>query len=211
MKTPFRFPLTVGDIELFTHPREDHTFRRPHFIDGALCAGNGHIAIRSTSGRWMASDFTPAPSEFLQRFSSLPWGAIHGESPEWRAMDDVRAMVYRYGSVGIWTDKLKRGPSPVVEIGKHHLIRLSHLQLISCLPRCEVYAGPVTRHDPLFFRYNGGTVIVPIDRGLTTASFGIFAPSLDLFTQERIARSDSRRIIHGGHLKGWPPQDPSDQ
>lgn len=205
MKTPFRFPLTVGDIELFTHPAEDHAFHLAHFIDGALCAGNGHIAIRATSGRWMASDFTPAPSEFLQRFSRLPWGAIHGDSPEWRAMDDVRATIYRYAPIGIWTEKGKRSPSPVVEIGKHHLIRLSHLQLIARLPRCEVYAGPVTRHDPLFFRYNGGTVIVPIDRGLTFGTFGIFAPSLDMFTQERIDRSEARPLIHGGHLKGWPP------
>jgi hypothetical protein len=207
MKAPFPFPLTVGDIECFTHPAEDHAFHRPHIIDGALCAGNGHIAIRAERGRWMASDFTTPPTEFLERFARLPWGAIHGDSPEWRRMDDVRGTIYRYASIGIWTEKKKRSPSPVVEIGKFHLIRLSHLQLIARLPRCEVYAGPVTRHDPLFFRYNGGTVIVPIDRGLTTASFGIFAPSLDILTHERNARSDSRPLIHGGHLKGWPPQD----
>ena len=209
-KAPMRFPLTEGDIALFCHPGEGHPYQRPHMIKGNLHAGNGHIAIRATSGRWMESDFQPAPELFKTRIGSLPWGAIHGDSPEWRSMDEVRGTIYKYAPITIWTDKGKRAPSPVVSIGGHHLIRLSHLQLIARLPRCEAYAGAVTRHDPLFFRYNGGSVIVPTDQSLTTASFEIFAPRHDVLSGERIARSSTRQDFSGGHMPGWPPPEPID-
>ena len=146
-KAPMRFPLTEGDIALFCHPAEGHPYHRPHMIEGNLHAGNGHIAIRATSGRWMESDFQPAPEPFKTRIGGLPWGAIHADSPEWRSLDEVRGTIYKYAPITIWTDKGKRAPSPVVSIGGHHLIRLSHLQLIARLPRCEAYAGAVTRHQ----------------------------------------------------------------
>jgi hypothetical protein len=209
-KAPMRFPLTEGDIRLFCHPAEEHQYASPHMIEGNLCAGNGHIAIRATSGRWMESDFTAPSPDFAQRIGSLPWAAIPGDSPEWRSMDEIRGTIYRFAPISIWTEKGKRSPSPIVSIGGHHLIRLSHLQLIARLPRCEAYAGATTRHAPLFFRYNGGTVIVPTDKALTTASFGIFHPRTHALTGERVARTTTRQTINGGHLKGWPPAEPID-
>jgi hypothetical protein len=179
-------------------------------LEGCLYAGNGHIAIRATSGRWMASDFEPPAELFRRKVGSLPWESVPGDSPEWIPLDDGRGTIYRYAPVSIWTEQNKRSATPVVKIAGQHLIRLSHLQLIARLPRCEVYAGPVTRHDPLFFRYNGGAVIVPTDKSLTTASLALFTPCIDTLSGKSVERTKHRQTFSGGHLKGWPPATPSD-
>lgn len=210
MKTPFRFPLLAGDVASFCHPSPMHELHEPHILDGDLVAGNGFLAIKAARGRWMASDFTPAAEGFICRLARLPWGTFPPDDGEWRALDDVRGHLFRFATHSVWRDNHTLAPSPVWEIGGQHNIRLSHLQHLSRLPQCEVYAGAQCRDSPAYFRYNGGRVIVPTDQRLTTHSFSIFAPRYDIFTGQRCSGARTRQIIHGGHIKGWPPADPID-
>jgi len=211
MKTPFRFPLLAGDIASFCHPSPMHDFHEPHILEGALVAANGYMAVRVERGRWMASDFTPAPKAFTTRLTALAWGSFPDDSAEWRALDDVRGQLFRYAPIGMFMEKThKCAPSPVWQVGGQHLIRLSHLQALSRLPRCEVHAGSQTHGTPAFFRFNGGLAIVPPDPRLTVHSAAIFAPAYHALDGYRRDRSTTRQTFSGGHLKGWPPAPPTD-
>lgn len=211
MKTPFRFPLLAGDIATFCHPDPNHDLHEPHILDGALVAANGYIAVRADRGRWMASDFTPPTKAFTDRISPLAWGAFPPDSAEWRAIDDVRGQLFRFAPIGMWIERNHRiAPSPVWQVGGQHLIRLSHLQALSRLPRCEVHAGSQSHGTPCYFRFNGGIAIVPPDPRLAVHSFSIFAPSYHPLEGHRIARTNTRQNFSGGHLKNWPPPPPTD-
>ena len=193
-----------------------HEYHQPHMIDGALYAASGYIAIRAERGRWMASDFDPAPEDFARRLTALPWGSFPADSAEWREMDEVRGNLFRFAAHGVWRENHTLAPSPVWQVGGQHLIRLSHLQHLSRLPRCEVYAGSQTEGAPAFFRYNGGTAIVPQDRRLTAHSFAIFAPQYHILDQYRLDRVAAPKPLgkvttpYASHLKEWPPSQPSD-
>lgn len=213
-KAPFRFPLADGDMMTFCHPSPASGLDQPHFLDGDLHAGNGHIAVRARRGLWMESDYEKPSYEFTDRLASLPWHSFPDrESSEWRDIDDVRGDIYARGVIGVWTEDGKRSPSPVWRIAGTHLIRLSHLQLIARLPAVKVFAGPLTRSQPLMFRFNGGQVIVPIDKSLTTASWEIFAPTYDRFTGTREMRHKAIRPsyvpppVPEAPIDNWPPAE----
>jgi hypothetical protein len=213
-KTPFLFPLRAGDIACFCHPDPTHDLAQPHFIDGDLSAGNGYLAIKATRGLWLESDFTPAPYEAKERISNLPWHNVpEADHPEWRKLDDIRGILYQYGSIHPWTDKHKPTPSPVWRVAQQHLIRLSHLQLIARLPAAQIYCGHLTATSPAFVRFNGGSLIIPLNRSLQAYSRDIFAPSYDVFTGERKTRyvppktSYVPKPIPEPAIEDWPPTD----
>ncbi len=211
MKTPFRFPLLAGDIATFCHPSPMHDLHEPHILDGALVAANGYLAVRAERGRWMASDFTPAPKAFTARLAALAWANFPADSAEWRALDDVRGQLFKFASIGMWMEKNHRcAPSPVWQVAGQHLIRLSHLQALSRLPRCEVHAGSQSHGTAAYFRFNGGLAIVPPDTRLTVHSFSIFVPTYHRLDGYRRERTATQQTFSGGHLKGWPPASPTD-
>ena len=217
MKTPFRFPLLAGDIATFCHPSPMHDYHKAHMIDGALVAANGYMAVRAERGRWMATDFTTPPQAFTDRLSTLPWGEFPADSAEWRDMDDIRPQLFRFAPIGLFMEKNHRcAPSPIWQVGGHHLIRLSHLQQLSRLPRCQVYAGHQSAGSPAYFRFNGGLALVPQDTRLTTHSTSVFSPTYHILDGYRLDRTAQPKPLGkiltptAGHLKDWPPAPPSD-
>lgn len=217
-KAPFPFPLRAGDIAEFCHPSPDSGLDRPHFLDGDLHAGNGHIAIRARRGLWLENDFDKPSYEFMERLSNLPWGSFpDSASPEWRALDDVRGHIYKRAVISPFNEQGKRQPSPIWTIAGAQYIRLSHLQLLARLPGAKVYAGPLTRFSPIYITFNGGTVLVPRDEAIIKpASFNIFAPGFDIFDGSRKARSAPVKTsyvpkpIPDQPIEDWPPAEPQD-
>jgi len=102
-KAPFRFPIAAGDIMTFCHPSPASGLDQPHFVDGDLHAGNGHIAVRARRGLWMESDYQKPDHDFTARLSNLPWHSFPDlDSNEWRNLDDVRGDIYARGVIGVW-------------------------------------------------------------------------------------------------------------
>lgn len=172
----FPYPLQTGVLDHFVHPREGHIFERPVSHEGDVVTANAYIACRFHRGYWSPSDFESAPAAFLERFNALPWARFHGLPDEWQPLDDVRGNLYKYATIEPWTTKDTCAPSPVWRVGGSFLARLSHLQLIARLPRCEIHLGVMGREAPLLFRFNGGMGMLAPDKRLTSASFSIFEP-----------------------------------
>lgn len=210
-KAPFTFPLLAGDIAEFCHPSPESPFHRAHFRDGDLTAGNGFIAIRAMRGRWIESDFTPAPDGFGDRMGTLPWHRIPPPSPEWRDLDEIRGIIYASAPLDPWTPdhKSSPSPSPVWRIAHHHRIRLSHIQLLARLPRCKVFCGHSMKDDPLFISFSSGCALMPPDRRLETQSREIFVPQYDCLTKQRRDRYATQPRFPNTVLN-WPPPEPLD-
>jgi hypothetical protein len=196
-KTPFPYPLQLGALEEFCHPATCHLLSAPHVTgsgrDSAVLAGNGYLAIRVSRGLWMDSDFSPAPPGFFARLEKLPWGR-HGDLPagDWRAMHDVRPSLFRKPPISPWLGA-RVAPSPVCCVAERHRIRLHHLQLISRLPRCEIWCGDATVMEPLFFRFSSGAGIIAWDKSLhdpknnIRVAVSIFNPRRCPITGQRVS------------------------
>jgi len=206
-KIPFVFPLQLGTLDHFTAPLEGHVMAAPrwHAEAGEAFVGNGYIAMRVTGRLWDESDFAPAETRFLDRFLKLPWDrfATLAEA-DWKPMDDIRGTIYRFAPIGCWIER-KRGdlpsrwkvaPSPVVNVADAHLVRLSHLQLIARLPRCQVQTRESTGHTALFFRFNGGRGLIPFDETVTKTNpaFTIFRAQRD-YTGELTPRNSGPCVL----------------
>lgn len=179
MKAPFTFPIPIAAVEIFRHPDPSHALHGLHMDGDALIAGNGYIAVRADRGYWMAGDFEPAPEEFTRRTSALPWHTFPPDGEGWRRMDEKRGDIYDRAPIGLFTEKHKPTPSPVWRVAGMHMIRLSFLQQLARLPRCEVYTAG-TRDDFALFRFNGGRAIVPRDKRLSDPMHPV-SPSGSLF------------------------------
>jgi hypothetical protein len=206
----FPFPLQLGALDWFCHPRPGHVFERPAWWDGEAVAGNGYIALRAHRGHWMASDFPAAEGEFLERCEALGWDRFEGLTEDWMNFDDVRGHLYRHAPIYPWTEAGKCAPSPVWRVGGAFLGRLSHLQLIARLPRCEVHVGRIGPDSPMLFRFSGGRGMLAADKRLTISSFSIFEP----MRHEDGARVGKRMVAPPGWVnpapskfEGWPPAD----
>lgn len=221
-KSPFLFPLLPGDLAEFSHPSNLSPLSAAHIIDGCLTTGNGYIAIKANRGRWMDSDFQPASQKFIDRFSTLPWNTDIANSTEWRPLDAIRQELYRSAPISLWTEQplvagaFKLSPSPVWKVGANQLIRLSFLQLLARLPRCEVWAGRSHPSEPIRFRFNAGVALVPRDHRLTLCSKQIFRPVYHSLTGERQDPSTRARPSFGPNpppeppMDNWPPPTPQD-
>lgn len=175
-KTPFPNPLQLGVVDHFAHPREGHRYEFAGYHEGEAIVANGYMAFRFSRGMWHPSDFPRPRTGFLERFEALPWSRFAGIPDEWRAMDDVRGNLYRYAPICPWTDNGRCAPSPVWRVNGSFLARLSHLQLIARLPRCEVHLGVMAPDAPLLVRCTGGIGMLMPDTKLTLSSFSIFEP-----------------------------------
>lgn len=211
----FPYPLELEHLAEFCHPSESHQLFRPAFHDGKALAGNEYIMIRADRGRWLPSDFDQPSADFLTRFMVDLCPAK--DSDEWRSIDDIKGSLYRFGVRGMWL-KGKCAPSPVWRVGSAFLARLSHLQMIGRLPRCEIIPPRGRQYDaePLYFRFNGGVGILAHDPKLTESSFSVFAPRYCPVGGHEMKRSKPLNWNFGTPpppeppLDDWPPAEVSD-
>jgi hypothetical protein len=184
-KTPFPNPLTEDVLGAFCHPIPTHALARPVRIGAEIIAGNGYVCLRAHRGRWFDEEFPEATAEQQARIEALFWGKFDTLDPQcWEALDDVRGELYRHSPIAIWAiDKHgptgKPSPTPIWKSGTCAPVRLSLLQLIARLPRCEVFTGSQDPSHPLFFRCTGARGIIAADPRLTTTSWKIFQPRFD--------------------------------
>jgi hypothetical protein len=124
------------------------------------------------------------------------------DSAQWRPLEE--ANLFRFGAIGPWL-KGRVAPTRVVRVNDSHLVRLSFLQLVARLPRCEVYLGTT---ETLLFRFSGGVGMMMKDDRLTEAGFSIFTPARHE-DGTRVGRVAARQLAAGetpqGKFKGWPP------
>lgn len=176
-KAGFPFPLQLGSLDWFAHPDGRHPFSAPMWQGGTALVANGFVALEVSRGLWDANDFPAADGVFLQRFRKLPWLRFQHLPPDdWRQMDELRGNLFRYAPIYPWTAGHRCAPSPVWRVNEVFLARLSHLQLIARLPRCELHLGVMGPGAPLLFRFSGGRGMLAADLRLTEASFSVFEP-----------------------------------
>lgn len=208
------FPLQLGALEEFCHPRESHVFARPTYHDGQALAGNGYMLLRVHKGLWMESDFEEPPAGFLTRFMAAPWDGASRNPENWQSMDEIKGDLFRFGVRGMWLGE-RCAPSPVWRLGASFLARQSHLQLIARLPRCEVF---VVTGSALHFRFSGGMGILAQDKRLTEFSYSVFAPRYtydgNLIEKRKAPRTDSGKPVAltgffapvpDPGVEDWPP------
>lgn len=218
-RTAFKYPLPAEVLDLFCHPHSRHQLSRPMRMDGDVVAANGYVAIRCNRGAWIDSEFPEAGADFRARIGKIPWHLMEARKDDWRALDNVRGTLFRYAAIGLWKeDPRERGrltPSPVVWVGGGILVRLSMLQLIARLPRCEIYIGPCISTDPLWCRFSGGRGVIARDAKLAGgSSFRLFEPRRDCLTGERITtrkidpKASGKSAPAEPTLEDWPPAPP---
>jgi len=219
MKSDFPYPLQVGTLEEFTHPAEAHAYHHPLPAGTVTYAANGYVALRCHSGMWTASDFPVPAADALARLQALPWHVFDkvDDQCEWRPLDDIKPLLLRYGSIHPWM-KGRPAPSPVVMVAEKWRIRLSHLQLISRLPKAEILIGPAYH---IAFRFSGGTGLVPWDEKISGMygfspfalpySFAVLSPPKAQYDGVVIPRRKKPPIpLQWSGMKEWPPPTPID-
>lgn len=160
----FHFPLTADQVQAFAYPGGGDCFSAPFIwpaADGWGCA-SGWAALRVRT----FIDCARADQAAVERIERLPWEFFERETKEkdWGKLDDRRGGLWRHGEKRIWQQmaggrwvprKLDR-----VNMGIQGVqVTVGLLQLVSKLPRAEVFTGLA---DPrwLFFRFNGGEGVV---------------------------------------------------
>ena len=208
MRHAHRYPLSADVLPAYCHPAENHPLHHPARLGREILAGNGYIALRIHRGGWIDSEFSEAGPAFLARFEKLPWhrfsAAVDGP---WRALDEQRGKIFDKAPIGLWLAG-KCAPSPVWSVNEIP-VRLSHIQAIAMLPRCEISVARAWETDPLWFRFSGGHGCIARDPRLTITSGNLFAPARDPLTDERM---EHRRAAIRWPQPGvnWPPPEPTD-
>lgn len=208
MRERFSYPLRLHVLDEFRHPEDWHGLHHARRHADEVLAGNGYVAIRVRKGMWLESDHEAASAEFLARWGKLPWKRFDGHQDEWRAFDSATGRLFAKGQIGFWL-RDKPAPTPIWLVNETLYVRLSLLQLVARLPRCECYTGPQSRGEPLFFRFSGGIGMIAPDARLTHASAELFGAERDLWTGERHQRRPQFQGVES-HLKNWPPADTSE-
>lgn len=210
------FPLPATALEEFCHPEPDHLMAAPVRDGRDIVAANGYLALRAYKGAWLDSDYPEAGPELLARLNKLPWSKLQDAIAKpyaWTDLDRHRSTIMRQGRIGMWL-RGRLNASPVWRI-TDHLVRLTFIQAIAALPRCEVYIGRTDRGDPLLFRFSGGTGMIATDPRLTLASHDLIRHRTDLFTgqilypEPPIKAAAPARPPQWGHAN-WPPIDLSE-
>lgn len=182
---PFPYPIHAEDLLHFCHPDPSHPLGQVYYEDTHAICGNGYLALRSHRGLWLHTDFEYLPPEVDERFSKVPWGKMSLlAADEWRELHDVKHHLVRHAAINPWcipnpqhpTLRYRLTPSPIWRVGYAAPVRLSLLQLIARLPKCEVFVGDLLAGSPTFFRYAGGQGAVMPDPKLDLHSFRLFDP-----------------------------------
>jgi len=210
MSKPFPYPLPAKHLREFCHPCDWHLFHEPRRYGGEVLVANGYVAIRARTGLWLDADHGAASADFVSRWGKLPWGRLDQLPDDWRELDGHRGTIYRSAQVHLWQDD-RLAPTPVWAVNEVK-VRLSLLQLVARLPRCEIYVGRPNADDPLWFRFSGGIGLIARDPRLSLHSYEIFGPQRDLWSGERVAKRGPRfqGVAHAGEMANWPPAEPVD-
>lgn len=156
-KRSFTHPLAADALAWFCHPRNE-VFRQPvRHPDGAVYAANGYLALRVSRGPLTFGEFQAASADFLARIDKLPWARLALDpartvTPVWRALDEVRGLIYQGEPLPLWPGGHMTGDKAVWTGGSMR-VPLAMLQLLARLPRCEMMLGG---SDFLPFRFSGG-------------------------------------------------------
>jgi len=154
-KRPFRHPVPPEALTYYCHPKHGHRYQHPAWgPDGNLYVANGWIALRFHN---FTAAFGSGPETMVDRLRQLPWYSPAYEQPQaWRALDSVTLDIFKEGLFEPWHPQ--RGHyrvDPVARINHGALVPLVSVQMISRLPRCEIYTS-IDRGYPVPFRFNGG-------------------------------------------------------
>jgi hypothetical protein len=161
-KRPFGHPLPVEVLPWFCHPLAGHDYEFPAYgRDGKLYCSNGFIAVRFFN---FPSSFGLAPQTMVERIQRLSgwYRSPHEDAKAWRKVDDCTGDLFREGIFPMWREhegKPRFRGDPAVEVNISTLVPAVSLQLISRLPRCEIFTSP-DRDSPLPFRFNGGEGLI---------------------------------------------------
>jgi len=161
-KRPFGYPVPALAIDYFCHPAEGHHYAQAAWgRDGKLYASNGWIAIRFFG---FSAAFGPGPQTVVDRLRKHVWTQTYEDASAWRMLDDCTLDLFRDGVFEPWKLEEDFGKSyylidPCVRINHGTLVPLVSLQLISRLPRCEIYTS-IDRSESVRFRFNGGEGLV---------------------------------------------------
>jgi hypothetical protein len=158
-KRPFRHPVPPEALDYFCHPRHGHRYQHPAWSDdGQLYVCNGWVALRFFH---FAPEFGGGPPAMVERLRALPWHAGTYEKPEaWRALDQVTLDIFKEGLFEPWHPQAgSYRADPCARINHGALVPLVSLQMISRLPRCEIYTA-IDRGYPVPFRFNGGEGLI---------------------------------------------------
>lgn len=202
-KRPFTFPLPEAALPYFCHPTVAPFTSPVRLPSGPMAAASGWVALTVRRFHGFPEEYPEASTAFVERFGSLPWHRFEtlATREEWRLFDTVSGTLWRDPPLPLWhpapatprrpsqalpliTDHRSPGTSPrissdkLVRIHGGPLVPLALLQLISRLPRAEIFLDPhLTPTSPLFFRFSGdGLGIIPHHRHLTGARFELFKP-----------------------------------
>ena len=154
-KRPFRHPVPAEAVAFFCHPRAGHIYEKPAWgRDGALYASNGWLALRFFG---FPASMGTGPQTVVDRLGKLPWHSATYEDPKaWLMTDDCTLDLFRDGVFEMWRDAAGGyRVDPAVRINHGALVPAVSLQLISRLPRCEIYTK-LDREMPVPFRFRGG-------------------------------------------------------
>lgn len=160
-KRPFGHPVPAQAIDHFCHPMAGHHYAEAAWgRDGKLYASNGWVAIRFFS---FSAAFGPGPQSAVDRLGKLVWTQKHENEAMWRKLDDCTLDLFQEGVVENWKQhedgRYSYRIDPYVRINHGTLVPLVSLQLISRLPRCEIYTI-IDREEPVRFRFNGGEGLI---------------------------------------------------
>jgi hypothetical protein len=160
-KRPFGHPVPALAIDYFCHPAEGHHYAQAAWgRDGKVYASNGWIAIRFFG---FSAAFGPGPQTVVDRLGKHVWSNTYENPSAWRKLDDCTLDLFQEGVFENWKAQ-ENGRhlyriDPCVRINHGTLVPLVSLQLISRLPRCEIYTI-IDRSESVRFRFNGGEGLI---------------------------------------------------
>jgi len=211
---PFRHPVHRDHLPYFVHPGGVPEFEAPFLHDGVVHCNNGWLAIRFHN---MPTDGIEENAEASEKMAKVPWGDIAKctDQDNWRPLHDARASLFKFGARPCWhrvDDAFQPILRPLCWVGPGRVADVGFLQLLSRLPRAEVWAWDVGRKLPVFVRFNGGeAILAPIQEdhwNATGAKFAILNPRRDdqgFPTWKPFKTKEYTVDVRG--MPGWPPPE----
>lgn len=205
----YPYPIPLEYLKDFCHPASGHELSAPYITGCNTIVGNGFVALKIARGAWLDSDLQEAPKHVIERFARLQWSLIDTfrEKPDWISLDRFRPSMFSRGLIAPWMND-RPAPSPVWRV-RDHLVRLTHLQMISPLPRVEVYHGRQNAGTPLMFRFSGGVGMIPVNSKLTIWSYAILQPTINPLSGSEMETATTAKPSYR-QFKNWPPPEPQD-
>ena len=158
-KRPFGHPVPLEALGYFCHPSDGHLFSQPAWgRDGKLYVSNCWVALRFFN---FSAAFGEGPQEAVDRLLKQAWHSTRHEDPKaWRKLDDMTLDIFKEGLFSPWqAETLKYRADPCARINFGCLVPVVSLQMVSRLPRCEIYTR-LDREGPVPFRFNGGEGLI---------------------------------------------------